>query len=122
MLQVDFLVANQAINVIAMPTLSVHQALEYESCPLLDSRAQDNIEGTLELRLEWRISKGGNSGIIFDIQEHPKYTATYVTGPEMQVLDNDGHVSEGSAENLFMIRNDIAYLCANRPVFEVQIG
>lgn len=41
-----------------------------------------------ELRLEWKISKGGNSGIIFDVQEDPKYNATYLTGPEMQVLDN----------------------------------
>ena len=41
-----------------------------------------------ELNLEWKISKGGNSGIIFDIRENPKYTATYLTGPEMQVLDN----------------------------------
>jgi hypothetical protein len=41
-----------------------------------------------ELNLEWKISKGGNSGIIFDVQEDPKYPATYVTGPEMQVLDN----------------------------------
>ena len=41
-----------------------------------------------ELQLEWKISKGGNSGIIFDIQEDPKYAATYLTGPEMQVLDN----------------------------------
>lgn len=43
-----------------------------------------------ELQLEWKISKGGNSGIIFDIQEDPKYSATYLTGPEMQVLDNIG--------------------------------
>ncbi|WP_231463606.1 MULTISPECIES: DUF1080 domain-containing protein [unclassified Pedobacter] len=41
-----------------------------------------------ELNLEWKISKGGNSGIIFDIQENPKFRATYLTGPEMQVLDN----------------------------------
>jgi hypothetical protein len=41
-----------------------------------------------ELDLEWKISKGGNSGIIFDVQEDPKYDDTYVTGPEMQVLDN----------------------------------
>jgi hypothetical protein len=41
-----------------------------------------------ELNLEWRISKGGNSGIIFDVQENQKYNATYLTGPEMQVLDN----------------------------------
>lgn len=41
-----------------------------------------------ELNLEWNISKGGNSGIIFDVQENPKYRDTYLTGPEMQVLDN----------------------------------
>jgi len=41
-----------------------------------------------ELQLDWKISKGGNSGIIFDVQEDKKYPATYVTGPEMQVLDN----------------------------------
>jgi len=38
--------------------------------------------------LEWKVTKGSNSGIIFDIQEDPKYSATYATGPEMQVLDN----------------------------------
>jgi hypothetical protein len=40
------------------------------------------------LKLDWKISKGGNSGIIFDIHESPKYLKTYVTGLEMQVLDN----------------------------------
>src|SRR6201991_4897480 len=45
-----------------------------------------------ELNLEWKISRGGNSGIIFDVQEDPKYSATYLTGPEMQVLDN---ISDG---------------------------
>ena len=43
------------------------------------------------LKLEWKISKGGNSGIIFNVNEDPKYSATYTTGPEMQVLDNDRH-------------------------------
>lgn len=41
-----------------------------------------------ELNLEWKVAKGSNSGIIFDIQESPKNGATYQTGPEMQVLDN----------------------------------
>jgi hypothetical protein len=41
-----------------------------------------------ELQLQWRISKGGNSGVIFDVQEDPKFDQPYVTGPEMQVLDN----------------------------------
>ncbi|MET0298853.1 MAG: DUF1080 domain-containing protein [Flavitalea sp.] len=41
-----------------------------------------------ELTLEWKISKGGNSGIIFNIQEEKQFPATWLTGPEMQVLDN----------------------------------
>ena len=48
----------------------------------------DKVYENYELNLEWKISKGGNSGIIFDVQEDPKYEATYITGPEMQVLDN----------------------------------
>jgi hypothetical protein len=44
------------------------------------------------LKLEWKISPKGNSGIIFFINEDPaKYRQTYETGLEMQVLDNDGH-------------------------------
>ncbi|MES2730929.1 MAG: DUF1080 domain-containing protein [Bacteroidota bacterium] len=44
-----------------------------------------------ELELEWKISEGGNSGIIYNVVEDPKYKNTYETGPEMQVLDNDRH-------------------------------
>jgi Domain of Unknown Function (DUF1080) len=46
--------------------------------------------GDFDLKLEWKISPGGNSGVLFDIQEDTtKYKETYITGPEMQVLDND---------------------------------
>ncbi|WP_341838203.1 DUF1080 domain-containing protein [Chitinophaga pollutisoli] len=44
-----------------------------------------------ELQMEWKISEGGNSGIIFGVHEDPKFGATYQTGPEMQVLDDDKH-------------------------------
>ena len=45
-----------------------------------------------DLKLEWKISKNGNSGIIFYIQDEPKkYDYIWFTGPEMQILDNDGH-------------------------------
>lgn len=44
-----------------------------------------------ELSLDWKIGKGGNSGIIFLVNEDQKYGASYYTGPEMQVLDNEGH-------------------------------
>ena len=44
------------------------------------------------LQLEWKISKNGNSGIIFYIHEDKtKYNWPWETGMEMQVLDNDGH-------------------------------
>lgn len=43
-----------------------------------------------ELELEWKISKGGNSGIFYLIQEIPnKYAAA--SAPEAQVLDNENH-------------------------------
>ncbi len=43
-------------------------------------------------KYDWKIGKNGNSGLIFWVQEDSaKYKQTYHTGPEMQVLDNDGH-------------------------------
>jgi Domain of Unknown Function (DUF1080) len=45
-----------------------------------------------DLKLQWKISKGGNSGVIFYVYEDSvKYKKPYNTGLEMQVLDNDGH-------------------------------
>lgn len=44
------------------------------------------------LKLEWKIAKDGNSGIMFYVQEDPaKYKWPWETAPEMQVLDNEGH-------------------------------
>lgn len=43
------------------------------------------------LSLEWKISEGGNSGIIFNVKEDEQFEHTYHTGMEMQVLDNDKH-------------------------------
>ncbi|WP_183562317.1 3-keto-disaccharide hydrolase [Mucilaginibacter sp. SP1R1] len=41
-----------------------------------------------ELKIDWKISTTGNSGIIFGVHEDPKFKETYQTGIEMQVLDN----------------------------------
>ncbi|MBA2328417.1 MAG: DUF1080 domain-containing protein, partial [Flavisolibacter sp.] len=44
------------------------------------------------LKLDWKISPNGNSGIMFYVHEDPvKYSEPWHTGPEMQVLDNNGH-------------------------------
>ncbi len=44
-----------------------------------------------ELSLEWKISEGGNSGIMWAVQEEEKFNEPYLTGPEIQVLDNQKH-------------------------------
>lgn len=52
----------------------------------------DKEYSNFDLKLEWKIAPKGNSGIIFYTHEDVvKYPATYNTGLEMQVLDNDGH-------------------------------
>ncbi|MDQ2719802.1 MAG: DUF1080 domain-containing protein [Bacteroidota bacterium] len=48
----------------------------------------DNAYKNFEFSTEWKISPAGNSGIIFDVKEEPKFRDTYNTGAEMQVLDN----------------------------------
>jgi hypothetical protein len=54
--------------------------------------ATDESFDDFHLRLEWKISKNGNSGIIFFAQDDKaKYKKLWYTGPEMQVLDNEGH-------------------------------
>lgn len=43
-----------------------------------------------ELTLEWRISKGGNSGIFYHVVEDKKYKTPFETGPEYQLIDDVG--------------------------------
>ena len=44
-----------------------------------------------ELRLEWKISACGNSGIMYNAVESEDFDHPWQTGPEMQVLDNTCH-------------------------------
>jgi hypothetical protein len=66
----------------------------------------ERMYGNFELELEWQVAPGGNSGIMYRVD--PSGTATYMTGPEMQVLDDAGHgdgknalTSAGSAYALY---------------------
>ena len=44
------------------------------------------------LKLEWKIAQNGNSGIMFYIHEDStQYIWPWMSAPEMQVLDNEGH-------------------------------
>ncbi|MFM8471461.1 MAG: DUF1080 domain-containing protein [Limisphaerales bacterium] len=43
-----------------------------------------------ELELEWKVAPGGNSGVMYRVNEAEKGPA-WLTGPEMQILDDDKH-------------------------------
>ena len=70
------------------------------------------------LRLEWKISPGGNSGILYRVTTGDN--APYLTGPEYQVLDDGEHrdgkkaiTSSGSLYALYAPEHDVV-----RPVGE----
>ena len=43
-----------------------------------------------ELAWEWKMTKGGNSGVMYHVIEDAKYPAPYYTGPEYQMIDDVG--------------------------------
>lgn len=47
--------------------------------------------GAFELTLDWKVERGGNSGVFYLARNAPGTKNIYETGIEMQVLDNDGH-------------------------------
>lgn len=74
-----------------------------------------------EFSTEWKISEEGNSGIIFDIKEDPKFRDTYNTGAEMQVLDNvkaDDNKKENHLAGLLYDMTGTAALSKPKPVGE----
>ncbi|MEO6722428.1 MAG: DUF1080 domain-containing protein [Ferruginibacter sp.] len=50
----------------------------------------DKAYENFELKWEWKISKGGNSGVMYHVMEGEKYKAPYETGPEYQMIDDIG--------------------------------
>jgi hypothetical protein len=51
----------------------------------------DESYANYELELEWKIGECGNSGIIYNVVETEEFPYPWLTGPEMQVLDNTCH-------------------------------
>ena len=41
------------------------------------------------LSVDYKLTKGANSGVIFQIAEDPKYKFPYETGPEFQIIDHE---------------------------------
>lgn len=58
-----------------------------------------------DLRFEWKVAEAANSGVMYRVSE--KHGATYLTGPEYQILDDDKHPNgknpKESAGSLFAL-------------------
>ncbi|MGI6120489.1 MAG: 3-keto-disaccharide hydrolase [Desulfosporosinus sp.] len=47
----------------------------------------DKEYANFELVWDWKLSKGGNSGMLYHVVERPQFKVPYVTGPEYQLID-----------------------------------
>ncbi len=75
-----------------------------------------------DLSLEWRLGAAGNSGLFFRVTEEDAYP--FRTGPEMQILDNDGHAdgqnpltAAGAAYGIYAASEDMT-----KPVGEWNVA
>ena len=53
-----------------------------------------------ELSWDWKLTHGGNSGMIYHVVENPAFAVPYVTGPEYQLIDNEGWEEVNAPEKL----------------------
>ncbi len=51
------------------------------------SLLSDKVYGNFEIKFDWKIIPGGNSGFMWGVHEDEKYNYPYQTGPEIQILD-----------------------------------
>jgi len=65
------------------------QCIQIPSNLLHADLVTDSIYENFDLVFQWKIEKTGNSGVMINVQEDPKYAATFFTGPEFQMLDDD---------------------------------
>ena len=49
----------------------------------------DEVFESFEIKFEWKVSPGSNSGFIWGVSEDKMYEHPHVTGPEIQVIDAD---------------------------------
>ncbi|XAL99626.1 DUF1080 domain-containing protein [Phycisphaeraceae bacterium D3-23] len=52
---------------------------------------------SFELAWEWRVAEGANSGVMYHVAEADDLGATYLTGPEYQILEDENH-GDGRSE------------------------
>jgi hypothetical protein len=49
----------------------------------------DQVYRDFALSVDYKLTKGANSGVLYQVSEDPKYKFPYETGPEFQVIDHE---------------------------------
>jgi hypothetical protein len=85
--------------------LDASKKADWQSAGGGDIVTNDEYE-TFDLKVEWKISRAGNSGIMFYVHEDTtKYKYAWQTGPETQIADNkeneDGKLIKHRAGDLY---------------------
>ena len=60
----------------------------------------DKVYSDFEIVWDWKLTHGGNSGLIYHVVEDAVYDVPYVTGPEYQLIDNEGWEEVNAPEKL----------------------
>ena len=63
--------------------------------------------GNFELEMEYKIAKGGNSGLMYHVVESEEFGHDYSTGPEYQILDDEFSRSETIANKMVAANYDM---------------
>jgi hypothetical protein len=75
------------------------------------SLLSDKIYRNFEIKFDWKIIPGGNSGFMWGVQEDEKYNYPYQTGPEIQILDpaiyDDPNIALGGEIEVNNAREDL---------------
>ena len=77
----------------------------------------EKIYENFELSWDWKLSKGGNSGMLYHVVERPIFKVPYVTGPEYQLIDDDNY--EG-LEEWQKLGADYAMYVPNKSLMKVN--
>lgn len=57
----------------------------------------DREYGNFELKWEWKLTTGSNTGVMYHVVENDRYQAPYETGPEYQLNDDSAYSDEPSS-------------------------
>lgn len=84
---------------------------------IVTDREFDNFE----LVWDWKLEAGSNSGVMYHVVEDPKYKGPYETGPEYQMIDDEGWPG-GGLEDWQLTGADYAMNVANENKVVKPIG